>query len=101
MNIRMEFEIGVVCDIIDGEDLAVWVVHSAFSVDAGSGSLRKSCDGGDAEFRDLGEIATLMVVAMEVVRDGCHGSLQERLHNIMVTSDTFCGGDGVRVQWRR
>ncbi|KAG2391622.1 Dihydrolipoyllysine-residue acetyltransferase component 4 of pyruvate dehydrogenase [Vigna angularis] len=64
--IRMEFEIKVACNIIDGEDLVG---------------------------RDLGEIATLMVVAMEVARDGCHGSLQERLHGGMLTLDDLCGGD--------
>ncbi|KOM42500.1 hypothetical protein LR48_Vigan05g010400 [Vigna angularis] len=32
-----------------------------------------------------------MVVAMEVARDGCHGSLQERLHGGMVTlDDLYC-----------
>ncbi|XP_047178841.1 dihydrolipoyllysine-residue acetyltransferase component 4 of pyruvate dehydrogenase complex, chloroplastic-like [Vigna umbellata] len=69
MKIRMEFEIRVACDIIDGEDLVV---------------------------RDLGEIATLMVVTMEVACDGCHGSLQEQLHGDMMTLDNLYGGGGVR-----
>ncbi|WVZ11921.1 hypothetical protein V8G54_016451 [Vigna mungo] len=55
----MEFEIRVACDIIDSEDLAVWVVQFNFLCfwvlvfdlevrDTGSGGLRKSCDGGGA-----------------------------------------------------
>ncbi|KOM55508.1 hypothetical protein LR48_Vigan10g140000 [Vigna angularis] len=65
--------------------LVVWV-----------GFLRKSCDGRGAKViwvaRRPEEIATLMVVAMEVARDGCHGSLQERLRGSMVTLDDLCGG---------
>ncbi|KOM33191.1 hypothetical protein LR48_Vigan01g274700 [Vigna angularis] len=81
--------------------LAVWV-----------GGLRKSCDGRGAKViwiaRQLEEIATLMVVAMEVARDGCHGSLQERLRDGMVTLDDLCDmvtlisvTVSVRVRWRR
>ncbi|KOM31410.1 hypothetical protein LR48_Vigan01g096500 [Vigna angularis] len=53
--------------------------------DAGSGGLRKSCDGGGAK-------------VIWVARDGCHGSLQARLHDGMMTLDEVCGGGGVRVR---
>ncbi|WVY93428.1 hypothetical protein V8G54_032516 [Vigna mungo] len=51
-------------------------------------------------FRDLGEIATLMMVAMEVACDGCHGYLQVRLHGGMVTLDDLYGDrfGGLKVE---
>ncbi|WVZ14677.1 hypothetical protein V8G54_012243 [Vigna mungo] len=53
------------------------------------------------ENEDSKGIVTLMVVAMEVARDGCHGSLQVRLHSGMVTLDDLYGGGGVRVRWAK
>ncbi|WVZ02117.1 hypothetical protein V8G54_022923 [Vigna mungo] len=51
----------------------------------------------DSWFHDLGEIATLMVMAIEVARDGCHGSLQVRLQGDMVTLDDHWFG-GLKVE---
>ncbi|KAG2380437.1 uncharacterized protein HKW66_Vig0172160 [Vigna angularis] len=82
-GIQMEFEIRVACDIINGEDLAIWVVRFSFL-----------CFW--VLVFDL-LIVTLMVVAMEVALDGCHGSLQAQLHGGMVTLDDFYGGGGIRL----
>ncbi|WVZ08278.1 hypothetical protein V8G54_021624 [Vigna mungo] len=71
-----------------GEDYGLGALHDGrrdCRADDEAFDLDDSCSR--LGFRDLGEIATLMVVAMEVMYDGCHGSVAIGLVGLKVEKD--------------